>query len=275
MSTDPFPLLVPNIPGGSGGQSPPPVGPGAARDDTVSPVCPGAARDDTASLILAQWFSPGYPVGAFACSHGLETAIAEGGVTDAASLGNWIASVLDHGAGRNDALLMSVAWRLGAAGRDGAPPSPPGGEGRGGGLALADLDALARALAPSAERLAETAATGAAFARTTGQVWGLALPEATYPVAVGAAAGMLALPLADTLRLSLLAFAANLVSVGVRLIPLGQTHGQQVLAALAPLALRIAAEAAAGDLDDLGGAALAADIQSMRHETLTVRIFRT
>ena len=77
------------------------------------------------------------------------------------------------------------------------------------------------------------------------------------------------------LRHFLLGFAANLVSVGVRLIPIGQTEGQRVLAALAPLAGRLAAEAEPGDTDTLGGAALMADIQAMRHETLPVRLFRT
>jgi urease accessory protein len=82
-------------------------------------------------------------------------------------------------------------------------------------------------------------------------------------------------PLIGTLRLYLLAVAGNLVSVAVRQVPLGQTDGQRVLAALAPLCARLAAGAADGDLSRIGGAALAADIHAMRHETQDVRIFRT
>jgi urease accessory protein len=207
-------------------------------------------------LILAQWFSPGYPVGAFAYSHGLETAIAERTVADAEALAGWLAGVLRHGSARNDAILVAAAYRS-------APED------------VAGLDALAGALAVSAERLTETRAQGAAFARTTAAVWGLALPDLAYPVAVGRAARALELPLAMVLRHYLLAFAANLVSAAVRLIPLGQTQGQAVLAGLAPRAETLAAEAEAGDTDMLGGAAYLADIAAMRHETLDVRLFRT
>ena len=72
------------------------------------------------------------------------------------------------------------------------------------------------------------------------------------------------------------AFAANLVSAGVRAIPIGQTDGQRIIAATAPL---IADDrrhgAAAGRSIELGGAALRADIASMKHETQYTRLFRS
>jgi urease accessory protein len=207
-------------------------------------------------LILAQWFSPGYPTGAFAYSHGLETAVASGAVQGAAALRHWIGAVLRHGAGRNDAILLAAAWR--------ADPA-----------ALAGVEALAQALAVSAERLEEARAQGAAFARTTALIWGLDLPALTYPVAAGRAARLLGLPLDPVLRHYLMAVAANLVSAGVRLIPLGQTEGQAALAGLAGPIEGLALEARDGDTETLGGAALAADIAAMRHETLDVRLFRT
>lgn len=208
------------------------------------------------ALTLAQWFSPGYPVGAFAYSHGLETAIAEGLVADAEMLAEWIGGAMAQGGGRNDAILIAAAWRAEAG-------------------ALADLDALAQALASSSERLTETRAQGAAFARTTAAVWGVELPECCYPVAVGRAARLVGLPLLPVIRHYLLAFAANLVSAGVRAIPLGQTEGQAALTRLSAAIEALAREAEPGDTEALGGAALAADIAAMRHETLAVRIFRT
>ena len=56
----------------------------AAPTATTIPTSTGRSPMTTdATLILAQWFSPAYPVWAFAYSHGLETAIEGGLVHDA------------------------------------------------------------------------------------------------------------------------------------------------------------------------------------------------
>lgn len=203
---------------------------------------------------LAAWLSPAYPVGAYSYSHGLEWAVEAGDVHDRESLRAWLADCLEHGAGRCDAILLAHAFR-----------APEDG----------DVAELARALQPSRERLLETEAQGAAFARTTAAVWGPDFAPAPYPVAVGRAAAAHGVPLGETAFLYLHAFGANLVSAGVRLIPLGQTDGQRVLAALLPLARVVAAEAVTAPLDALGGCGLRADIASMRHETQYTRLFRS
>ena len=71
------------------------------------------------------------------------------------------------------------------------------------------------------------------------------------------------------------ACAANLVSAGIRLIPLGQSEGTALMASLEGLIVRIARKAAQASLADLGSASFAADMASMRHETLAVRLFRS
>lgn len=96
-----------------------------------------------------------------------------------------------------------------------------------------------------------------------------------YPVAVGRAARLIDLPLGLTLTLFVQAFAANVVSAGVRLIPLGQTDGQRLTAELAPLAARVAAEAQAAGPDDIGGIAFRSDLAAMLHETQRTRLFRS
>lgn len=205
-------------------------------------------------LTLAQWLSPAYPVGAFAYSHGLEHAITTGDVADADGLEGWITAVIAHGSGANDATLLAAAYHS----RDPAP-----------------IDQMAQSLAASRERLLETTAQGAAFAQVTRDVWGLDLPPLTYPVAVGRAAGLKALPLTDTAALYLQAFASTLASVGQRLIPVGQTAAQAIVHRLAPLCARIANDTQGGDLDRLTSTAFMADIAAMRHETQATRIFRT
>jgi len=210
-----------------------------------------------ATLTLAQWFSPAYPVGAFAYSHGLETAIEGGVVHDVDTLRAWIAPVLTHGSGRNDALFLAAAFHGDAA----------------------RVDEHCRAFTSSAERLMETTQQGAAFAATTRAIWPIDLPDYAYPVAVGRAAHLLGLPLKLTTQYYLQAFASTLVSVGIRLIPLGQTQGHALIHALSPLCKTIAQDTAQdtaqGDLDTLSGTAFLADIHAMQHETLYSRTFRT
>ena len=106
-------------------------------------------------------------------------------------------------------------------------------------------------------------------------VWGGALPQLTHPVAVGYAAGRMSLPLELTARMYLQAFASNLVSAAVRLVPLGQTEGQACLAALAPVEEQVVAKSRGMDLDDLASSAFLSDVAAMRHETLEHRIFRS
>ena len=201
-------------------------------------------------LTLSQWLSPAYPVGAFAYSHGLERLV-EGGLTD---LRPWLEDVLAYGSGASDALFLAAAYHAG---------SPD------------DADAMCRAFAASKERLMELELQGAAFCEVTGTAFGLSLGTLTYPVAIGRAAAMKGIPLPLTLRLYLQAFASNLVAAGQRLMPLGQSEAQGMIADLAPLIMRIAREAESGDLSSLSGTAFLADIAAMQHETQASRIFRT
>src|SRR6056297_3121471 len=206
-----------------------------------------------AHLTLVQWLSPAFPTGAFAYSHGLEREIATGVVGDAASLAAWLENILRYGAGWQDAVLLSHAL--------------------GGGCDA--LDDLARALAPCAERLQEGLEQGAAFARTVNGISGHALPPRMLPVAVGEAAAPLGLAREDVIALYLQSFAGNLVTIGIRHVPLGQTEGQAVLSGLAPLIHDLAHRAANASLDTLGTCALAGDLAALQHEAMDVRIFRT
>ncbi len=215
-----------------------------------------AMPTEAAILTLAQWFSPAYPVGAFSYSHGLESLVETGAVTDTDSLLDWLGDVLRYGAGQSDARFLIAAWRADAQ-------------------EVGAVDALCRAFAPSRERLQETDLQGAAFCEVTAAVWGFDLAGLTYPVALGRAAALGGMPAALTTRLYLQAFVANLVAAAQRLLPIGQTEGQRLIRALAPLISDITEQALAGSLDDLSGTAFLADIASMKHETQYSRIFRT
>ena len=83
------------------------------------------------------------------------------------------------------------------------------------------------------------------------------------------------LDLTLTLQGYLQAFAANLISVGVRAIPIGQQAGQHCLVGLYPVIEEVSAEAAKASLDEVGSAALLSDVMAMKHETSSPRIYRT
>lgn len=223
--------------------------------------------EPASTLPLLAWLSPAFPVGAFAYSHGLETAVDEGLVHDAASLLAWILALIEHGSGRQDAVLAAAAWRAAAA-HDAD--------------ALADLNDLALALAPSRERRLETAGMGTAFVEATRAAWpdaaSPALPsgrDIAYPVAFGSAAGTARVPLLPSLEAFGLAFGQTLVSAAVRLGPIGQTDGQRVTAALIAPARDLARWAATTTTDDLGACAFRSDIAALQHETLYSRLFRS
>ena len=168
-----------------------------------------------------------------------------GTIQDAAALGDWIADVLVYGAGRSDAIFLAQAWRAVAA-----------ADAR----RLAEVAALAAAFAISAERRLETLAQGTAFLGAVMAVWpqpalkGLTQSsEIAYPVAVGACTAAHQLPLLASAQAFTQAFAANLVSAGVRLVPLGQTDGLRLQARLEPLIAEVVRAALAADLEDVGG----------------------
>jgi urease accessory protein len=215
------------------------------------------------------WLSPSYPVGAFSYSSGIEWAVEAGDIKDAATLRDWLSVMMEQGGGFCDAIFLIHAHRAAAAQDE---------------KALHDVAELAAAFAPSKERHLETTAQGRAFVEATRAAWPCkALDLLTdawdgpvaYPVAVGIAAAGHGIAADAALHAFLHAVAANWISAGVRLIPLGQTNGQRVLAALEPVIEATAQRALAASLDDLGSATFRADLASMRHETQYTRLFRS
>lgn len=216
-----------------------------------------------ALLRLLAWLSPAFPVGSYAYSHGIEYAVEAGLVRDAGSLRGWIGEIVARGAGFADAVFLVHAWRA-ARTADAA--------------ALAAVDAQAACFRGSAEAALESEAQGRAFAEALGAGWPELRPELARPAyacAVGAAAANGGIEAAAAAAAFLHAFAANLISAGVRLVPLGQRDGLEVLAALAPAIEAAAARALATDLDALGTATVRVDWTMARHETQHVRLFRS
>ena len=226
-------------------------------------------QDAGALYRLMAWLSPAYPVGAFSYSSGIEWAVESGDIKDAATLQRWLGVILNDGGGFCDAVFFVHAHRAVEANDDGR---------------LREVAELAVAFAPSRERHLETTAQGRAFIEATRAAWPCAALErlaaawdgpVAYPVAIAVAAAGHGIALEGALGAYLHAVTANLISAGIRLIPLGQTDGQHLLAALEAAVAATVARALATPLDQVGGAAFRADIATMRHETQYTRLFRS
>jgi len=229
----------------------------------------GAPPGNAALYRLMAWLSPAYPVGAFSYSSGIEWAVEAGDISDAATLRDWLEVMLGEGGGFGDAVFCAHAHRAAAAEDD---------------AALRATAELAAAFVSSKERFLETTAQGRAFLEATRAAWPCAALERltaawsgplALPVAVGVACAGHGIACETALPAFLHALAANWISAGVRLIPLGQTDGQRVLAALEGAVAATAKRALATPLEEVGSAAFRADIAGMRHETQYTRLFRS
>lgn len=245
----------------------------AARG-TLSPGiidgAPPVSTQVSTQALLMMWLSPGFPVGAYAYSHGLEWAAESGLVTDRTSLESWLACLLSHGSVRNDLILIAESWRAAASPFDAAR--------------VANANALALALQPSPERRLEQTAQGRAFLDAVRAAFpcpaiahldALRLDEIAYCVALGVAGAGHAIAMHDLLPAVALAFCQAQVSAAIRLGITGQTDGQRILAALQPAIQATAATAARLGPDDVGSAVWSADLASLLHETQYTRLFRT
>ena len=226
---------------------------------TTTTTIDHAGTDRAGLLHLLAWLSPAFPTGGFAYSHGLEWAVEAGDIRDGDTLLHWLTDVLAVGSGRSDTILLRHAHR--------SATDP---------AALRDIADLALAATPSRERRDEALNQGRAFGLAVAPWLADGLPEdLPYAVAVGAASGRHGIDQDVTAASYLQAFAANLISAAVRAVPLGQTTGLRVLAALEPVIAATADATRDASLDDIGGCAFRSDLAAMRHETQYTRLFRS
>jgi urease accessory protein len=233
-------------------------------------AAPVMTESEAAALYrLMTWLSPSFPVGAFSYSSGIEWAVEAGDITDAASLKNWLAAMLTDGSGFCDAVFLGQTHRAVTAHDD---------------RALHEIAELAAAFVPSRERQLETTTQGRAFIEIARAAWSCdGLDEVigacggviVYPVAVGLVSAAHGIPQHAALHAFLHAVVSNWISAGARLVPLGQTDSQRVLAQLESDVVATARRAVVATLDDLGSATFRADLASLRHETQYTRLFRS
>jgi urease accessory protein len=225
-----------------------------------------------AFLRQQSWLSPAFPIGSYSYSHGIEWAVEAGYIHDRKSLVDWLEADLRYGSGRNEAIFFREAWRCAMNG--------PCGE-------LLEIAEVAAAYRGTSEFALETSQQATACLATLRRVWPDPIIEGlseslselriapVLPVVLGVRAARQNVPATLALPAFLQSYLANLVTAGVRLVPLGQTDGQLAIAELEPAVLAVAAQAEEATIHDLGSAAFMLDIASALHETQYTRLFRS
>jgi len=225
------------------------------------------------SLLRQQsWLSPAFPTGSYSYSHAIEWAVEAGDIHDRKSLVDWLEADLCYGSGRNEAIFFMETWRC---------------ETEDDYEKLIKVAELAAAFRGTSEFALESSQQATACLATLRQVWPdhrieslseLLLERGIHPalsVVLGVRAAQQRIPYSLAAPAFLQSYLANLVTAGVRLIPLGQTDGQLAIAGLEESVLTASAQAEQATIQDLGSAAFMVDLASAFHETQYTRLFRT
>ena len=202
--------------------------------------------------VLFSWFSPNFPIGSFNFSHGLEAAVEMKFIHDSFTLENWISNLITDGSGKTDVILLSNAYR----GKN--------------------INELALALCPSKERWVESIKLGKSFSKNIRDNWSYNIEDdLAFTVALGKAGSFFSIPLDQLLIIFLQSFASNLITFGMKHIPLGQSAGQKILINLIPVIQAQSMKYKNYDIKDIGSSAFISDLASMYHENLKNRIYQT
>jgi urease accessory protein len=242
---------------------------------TTMTMLTGKTMSENSTILfrVMTWLSPAFPVGAFSYSHGLEWAAQSGLVRDEATLEDWIRTGLAHEFGPVNGMLLRQAWEAVQSGNS---------------AALLEALTEARALVATSEFALETTAQGTAFFSTLRKAsdafpkmaWAETLAGVTpgplpYSFAVGVALAAAGVPLDLALTAYFQAMIGNLVSAAMRLLPIGQTAGQRVIARLETAVVAAARDAMCREPGDVGTAAPLMELSSIFHETQYTRLFRS
>ena len=206
---------------------------------------------------LLQLASPTLPVGAYSYSGGLEAAIEEGVVKDAASAERWIGDVLDFSLARMEVPILFRMMKK--------PDS------------MKTWNETFLASRESAELRAETTQMGFSLNRLLNDIGVGEVPvdEPSFPAAFAHAASQWKIEPEAALQAYLWAWLENQVMAAVKAIPLGQTDGQRILLAIGGGISRFSEKAFSIKDDELCNFAPGLAMQSSRHETQYSRLFRS
>ena len=238
-------------------------------------------------LPLLQLGDSALPIGGYSHSWGLEAAIERGLVRDPATLECWVRSWLHHAIGPCEGVVVAAVCRAAAEGD--AAALGQANELLDAGLTPATLRSASREMGEQLLALAESwpwAASSPTSARSASKgenvsllalraavgeqpsPWHHAVVFATLAATAGATPG-------DALRVYLHQAALGVISAGVRAIPIGHTHGQQVLARLHGDLEALAGKLEGRELETAGSFCPAYEVLCYAQTRLYTRLFRS
>jgi urease accessory protein len=223
---------------------------------------------------LLQLASPLLPVGAFSYSQGLEAAVEDGSIRDAAAAHRWILDCLELGLARFEApivLRLHAGWTahdFGSVRRwnDRFLASRESAE------LHAETSQMGYSLRSLITDLGDDSAIDSAAADLAQLA---AIDPLSYPAAFSFAAAHWQVPPHDALTAYLWSWTENQVSSALKAVPLGQVAGQRILVAAQSAVARSVAKAERIADDELANLLPALAIASARHETQYSRLFRS
>ncbi|WP_199246473.1 urease accessory protein UreF [[Phormidium] sp. ETS-05] len=226
--------------------------------------------NDFSLLSLLQLASTSLPVGAYSYSEGLEILVEQGVIANAEHLKHWIKSSLQEGSIHLDAAVMVRGQKAAIAGdmaslqywNHWASASRETEELRQQSWQMGNaLIRLFLALIPESETL------------VIAHHW--REQDCNFAIAFGIAAAYWQIPPASALLGYLQSWTSNCIGAGVKLIPLGQTAGQQLLLNLQPILVAASQDILTVADEDLSSCTWGLSLASMHHETQYSRLFRS
>jgi urease accessory protein len=223
-------------------------------------------------LALLQLCDTALPIGAYTFSNGLETYTQQGLIAEVTTLQEWLEAILHHTVRNNHLLPVALAHRATTA-RDWAQ--------------LERLDQHLTAMKHARELREASVKMGQGLLRLAVQVWpGPAVERlhglyqqhrlvAHQALVLGVIGCQLGYEERIIIEAAGYQWLSSMISAALRLLPIGQLAGQQLLTALLPHLPVIADDIHQQSWDDLSSAAPEFDIRAMQHETLYSRLFRS
>jgi urease accessory protein len=221
-------------------------------------------------LRFLQLTDPTLPIGGYAHSSGLETYVQQGWVKDVKTARAFVTAMLQQNIQFTDAAFVSLAFQ--AAVEENAER-------------LSELNELCTAVKLARESREASHKLGARLTKLFHPLCASAIAErfkeallnhgsaANYPIAFGLYAAAMQLSKHEALTGFCYNAAAAIVTNAVKLIPLGQLSGQEILFSLEPVIQSVVENAMHPDADMLGVCCPAFDIRCMQHEQLYSRLY--
>ncbi|MDK2956620.1 MAG: urease accessory protein [Desulfovibrionales bacterium] len=219
---------------------------------------------DRQLLSLLYLASPTLPIGAFAYSQGLASAIELGWVADEAGLNRWMRGVLVHGLGGLDLPVLLRLHRAAEVGDD---------------KNFAHWNDFLLASRETYELLQEELRLGETLRRLMdghGLLGGVELPaDAGYTALFAASAAALGVEARPAALGFAWTWAENQAAAACKAIPLGQTAAQRILMGLTGDMEPVLDRAESLDDHEIGATAPGLVLASSLHETQYSRLFRS